>query len=334
MKKYTFGICALAFSFAAASASAETVLTVSSWAGPNHNMNAITLPAIGKMLNECSGGDLVLKIEYGLASPPAQYDTIRDGVADIGWIVHGYTPGKFVTSKLVEVPGIPGSAEQISVAYQKTFEKYLEAAGEAKGVEVLTNFVHGPGLLNTVKPLENGYADINGMKLRIGGGVANMIATALGVSGVNVPAPAVYETIASGVADGVFFPAESLVAFKMSELTKHAYVNPDGMYTTSFGVIMNSDSYNDLTEANRKCIDEISGVELARFIGSQWDKGDAAAMETAKSQDGLQIIEMDAENRAFFAEKTAGVTAAVLEEVDAAGVDGAAALEYLKSQIK
>lgn len=334
MIRLTISLSAFALLSATGAASADTVLTVSSWAGPNHNMNKTTLPAISKMLEECSDGDLKLKIEYGLASPPAQYDTVRDGVADIAWIVHGYTPGKFVTTKLVEVPGIPGSAEQISTAYQKTHEKYFADIGEAKGVEVLANFVHGPGFVNTVEPLENGYADLEGLKLRIGGGVANQIATALGVAGVNVPAPAVYETVASGVAEGVFFPAESLVAFKMSELTKYAYVNPDGMYTTSFGVLMNSETYDGLSEANRKCVDDLRGVELARFIGRMWDEADAAALDEAVNKDGLTIIEVDAENRAYFAEKTADVTATVLTEVDKAGVDAAAALAYLKSQIR
>jgi len=40
-----------------------------------------------------------------LALPPAQYDTIRDGVADIGWIVHGYTPGEHQYRKRAGVFG-------------------------------------------------------------------------------------------------------------------------------------------------------------------------------------------------------------------------------------
>jgi TRAP-type C4-dicarboxylate transport system substrate-binding protein len=296
-------------------------------------MNSKVFPKIAEILGACEGGDMNVKIEYGLAPPPAQYDTVRDGVADLTWIVHGYTPGKFVTTKLAELPGVPGTAEQISVAYQMTHEKFLAAAGEAKGVEVLTNFVHGPGLLNTVEPLENGYASIDGMKLRVGGGVANMIGSALGVAGVNVPAPAVYETIASGVAEGVFFPAETLFAFKTAELTKYSYVNPDGMYTTSFGLIMNSDTYDGLSDANRKCVDDMRGVEMARWIGKTWDDADAFGRMKATEDNGLQTIEMNAEQRAYFTEKTAGIEAAVIEEVNGKGVDAAAALAFLKSNL-
>ena len=325
---------AAAVATAASAASAETVLTVSTWASPKHSMNSTTFPRIDEILKECSGGDLSLKLEYGLAPPPAQYDTIRDGVADMSWIVHGYTPGKFVTTKLAELPGIPGNAEQISVAYQMTHEKYLADAGEAKGVQVLTNFVHGPGMANTVEPLEEGYRSLDGMKMRVGGGVANMIGTALGVAGVNVPAPAVYETIASGVAEGVFFPMETMFAFKTAELTKYSYVNPDGMYTTSFALIMNQDSYDALSDAHRKCIDDMRGVEMARWVGRIWDEADAFGRDKAVNEFGLTVVEMDADQRAYYKEKTAGIEAAVLEEVSATGVDGAAALEFLKSNIK
>lgn len=327
-------LAALALTVGATVAHAETVLTVSSWAGPNHNMNATTFPRINEILKECSGGDLSLKVEYGLAPPPAQYDTVRDGVADMTWIVHGYTPGKFVTTKLAELPGIPGNAEQISVAYQMTYEKYLAAAEEAKGVEVLANFVHGPGMLNTLEELADGYRSVDGMKLRVGGGVANMVGTALGVAGVNVPAPAVYETLASGVAEGVFFPAETMFAFKVAELAKFSYSNPDGMYTTSFALLLNSDTYDSLSDANRKCIDDMRGVELARWIGQVWDEADAFGIEKGVSDHGLTVIEMDEDQRAYFREKTAGIEAAVLEEVSGVGIDAAAALEYLKSQIK
>ena len=49
------------------------------------------------------------------------------------------------------------------------------------------------------------------------------------VAGVNMPAPAVYEAISSGVTDGVFFPMETMYAFKIAELAKHTYSNPQGM---------------------------------------------------------------------------------------------------------
>jgi TRAP-type C4-dicarboxylate transport system substrate-binding protein len=333
MHKFTRTLTMAAVTLAVANTAfaADKVLTVSHWAGPNHAMATMVFPWMNEQYQACSGGTLSLKIENGLAPPPAQYDTVRDGVADIGWIVHGYTPGKFVTTKIAELPGNSGNAESMSIAFQRTHDKYLAAAKEAKGVEVLANFVHGPGMLNTLKPISS-YKDVEGMKLRVGGGVANLVGTALGVAGVNVPAPAVYETIASGVAEGVFFPGESLYSFKIAELIQHAYKNPDGMYTTSFAVLMNSDSYDDLSDEHKACVDATRGEALAGQIGKFWDEADTIGVSKAKEEFGLVITEAGEEDRAYFTELTSGIEAEVLQGLTDRGVDAQAALEYLRSQ--
>lgn len=311
---------------------ADKVLTVSHWAGPKHAMATKVYPWLDRVLAECSSGTLGLKVENGLAPPPAQYDTIRDGVADIGWIVHGYTKGKFLTSKMIELPGLPGNAETMSVAFQMTHEKYFAAAKEAKGVKVLSNFVHGPGVVNTAEKITS-YKQLEGKKMRVGGGVANAVGAALGVAGVNMPAPAVYEAISSGVADGVFFPLETLYSFKINELTKYSFKNPDGMYTTSFALILNSDSYDDLSDEHKACVDATSGVEMSRQIGKFWDEADTVG-EAESAKTGSEVIIASDEERAYFAEKTADIEAAVLKEVDSRGVDAAAAFEFMKSQLQ
>ena len=315
-----------------AAQAADKVLTMSHWAGPKHAMATKVHPWFSEQLKACSGGSLSVKLENGLAPPPAQYDTVRDGVADVGWIVHGYTKGKFLTTKMIELPGLPGNAESMSVAFQSTHEKFFAAAKEAKGVQVLANFVHGPGVVNTSEKITS-YKELEGRKIRVGGGVANAVGKALGVAGVNMPAPAVYEAISSGVAEGVFFPLETLYSFKINELTKYSFKNPDGMYTTSFAFIMNQDSYDGLSAEHKACVGKVRGVEMARTIGRFWDEADTIGMkESAKT--GSQVIEASAEERAYFKEKTAGIEAAVLAEIESRGVDAKAALAFMKSMLK
>jgi TRAP-type C4-dicarboxylate transport system substrate-binding protein len=327
----SIGAIAASIGLAATSASAEKVLTVASWAAPFHTMNENVFPWMNSQLSSCTGGSLSLKVEYGMAPPPAMYDTVRDGVADMSWIVYGYTPGKFVNTMLAELPGIPGNARQKSVAFQKTHEKFFAAAGEAKGVEILANYTHGPGMANTVNKVTS-YKELEGVKMRIGGGVANAIGKALGVAGVGAPAPKVYELISGGVADGVFFPFETMHAFKIAELAKYSLSNPDGMYTTAFGIVMNSDTYNDLDATQRDCVDGMRGVDLARTIGWFWDDADKFGASQAASYGHELTIASDAE-RAYFKNATAGVSADVVGKVSAKGVDGAAALAYFIEQV-
>ncbi len=330
--KGLMGSAFAATAFIGIASAADKVLTFSHWAGPKHAMATKVYPWLNEQLKECSGGNLTLKLENGLAPPPAQYDTIRDGVADLGWIVHGYTKGKFLTTKMIELPGTPGNAESMSVAFQKTHEKFFAEAKEAKGVQVLANFVHGPGMVNTKEKVTS-YKQLEGLKVRVGGGVANAVGKALGAAGVNMPAPAVYEAISSGVAEGVFFPMETMYSFKINELAKYSFRNPDGMYTTSFGLILNQDTYDGLEDAHRACVDKVRGVELARTIGKFWDEADQIGYKAAE-ESGLTVVDASDEERAYFKDKTSAIKDEVLKEVASRGVDAKAAYDFMQSQLK
>ena len=78
---------------------AQTTLTISSWAPPSHGINAIMWPNFIKMMEDATDGRVSAEIKYKLGSPPAQFDLIQDGVADLTWIFHGYNPGRFVARK-------------------------------------------------------------------------------------------------------------------------------------------------------------------------------------------------------------------------------------------
>ena len=325
MKKLTIGLGAVLSTalLGTMSLAADKVLTVASWAAPFHTMNENVFPWMSSQLKSCTGGSLSLKVEYGMAPPPAMYDTVRDGVADMSWIVYGYTPGKFVTTMAAELPGIPGNARQKSVAFQRTHEKYFASVGEAKGVQRLANYTHGPGMINTVKKVTS-YKELKGVKMRIGGGVANAIGKALGVAGIGAPAPKVYELISGGVADGVFFPFETMHAFKIAELAKFSLDNPDGMYTTAFGIVMNNDAYEGLDTTQRGCVDSMRGVSLSRIIGWFWDDADKFGASAAASY-GHELTIASDEERAYFTEVTSSVSTDIVAKISAAGVDGAAA---------
>ena len=78
MKKIFYGISVTALSIilSTASMAADKVLTVASWAAPFHTQNENFFPWMNEQFKSCSGGSLSLKVEYGLAPPPALYDSI------------------------------------------------------------------------------------------------------------------------------------------------------------------------------------------------------------------------------------------------------------------
>ena len=127
---------ALALCTATGAFAAET-LTISTWLPPSHPVNTGMFTQLTDMMAEASDGLIETELKNGLAPPPAQMDLLLDGAADIAILFHGYTPGRFVGTKLVEIPGYEGNAEAASVAHWRLHEAMLSELDEHRGVKVI-----------------------------------------------------------------------------------------------------------------------------------------------------------------------------------------------------
>lgn len=324
---------AIFVSTAAGAIAADYNLTIAGWAPPTHGLNATMWPNLIKMMEEATDGQVSGEIKFGLAPPPALMDLVQDGAADMAIIFHGYQPGRFVGTKLIELPGYEGSAEDASVAYWRVYEKYLAPLDEHKGVKLLALHTHGPGQLHTNADV-NSLADMDGLKTRIPGGVAGDVGTELGLVGIQVPAPKVYETLASGAADAVAMPLESRKGFKLTEVARNVFEMPGGFYRGSFAMIMNQETFDNLPDDVKAALDsEVFGERTSRMLGQVWDQIDKEGMEVTKATADNSIrVASDADVAAYkpIIDK---VTVSVLAELSDKGVDAAAAHEMVKSEM-
>ena len=322
---------ALALSTATAFA-ADVTLTISSWAPPTHGVNAIFWPQVIEELEKATDGRVTAEIKYGLAPPPAQFDLVLDGAADLTWIFHGYNPGRFVATKMIELPGYEGNAEAASVAYWRAHEKYLASADEHRGVKLAALMTHGPGLLHSNTKVAS-LDDISGMKLRLGGGVSGDVGAALGATGIRVPAPKVYETLASNAADGVMMPMEGKAGFKLNEVAKHTYAVPGGFYRGSFAIVMNEDTYEGLSDADKAAVDSLFGEKLSRIAGAMWDQIDDLGMDALQGTADNSYSEASAEDASKWQQLTGPIIEGVLAEVADKGIDAAGAQAFIAEQM-
>ena len=268
-------------------------ITMSSWVPPAHTLTE-TQKEWCEMLAQKSGNKVKCQqLPRAVTAPPGTFDAVRNGLADLSFTVHGYTPGRFATTQFVEVPFLGDSSEVTSVAFQRMYAKNPAIADEHKGVKVLAVFTHGPGIVfNTKKPVTK-MDDLTGMKWRIGGGMVNDISKALGMNVTLKPAPESYELLSTGVMDGTLFPAESVEGFKIDKVIKYATLFPGGLYNTSFVFMMNQAKYDSLPADVKKIVDEMSGEFAARMIGRGWDKVDRRGMAFMQAN-GVQFTKADA----------------------------------------
>jgi len=268
-----------------------------------------------------------------VAAPPGTLDAVRNGLADVSFTVHGYTPGRFVLTQMAEFPFLGDSAEPISVAFNKVASRYPEFAAEHQGIKVLAYFTHGPGIVfNTKKPVTR-LEDLQGLKWRVGGGMVNEISKALGMNVTLKPAPESYELLTGGVMDGTLFPAESIESFRIDKVIKHATTFPGGLYNTSFVFMMNQDRYNKLSPEEKKAVDAASGEVAARILGRNWDKVDRRAYALMQANN-VQVVKADAKFVGDIKAKTAPLEQKWVQEAKAKGLkDPAKVLAEFRTEI-
>ncbi|MGE4243577.1 TRAP transporter substrate-binding protein [Ramlibacter sp.] len=322
MRKHLACLAALA-AFAVPHVSAQTVLTASSWIHPTHALT-VSLNEWCGLVDKNSAGKVKCNIlPRHISTPPGTYDAVRNGLVDVSFTVHGYTPGRFVLTKMAEVPFLGDSAESLSVAFNRVASKHPQFTAEHPGVKVLAYFTHGPGIIfNTKKPVTK-MEDLLGLKWRVGGGMINDIGKAVGMNATLKPAPESYELLSGGVMDGTFFPAESIEGFKIDKIIKHATIFPGGLYNTSFAFFMNPAKYNALGAAEKKAIDAASGEVLARLIGRQWDKADRVAHGLMQANN-VQVVKADAKFIADMKVKTSPLEQQWVKDAEAKGLKDAA----------
>ncbi|MBL8334418.1 MAG: TRAP transporter substrate-binding protein [Rubrivivax sp.] len=314
-------LCAAALA-ASPAAWSQITITMSSWVPPAHTLTETQKEWCAMLEQKTANKVKCQQLPRAVSAPPATFDAVRNGLVDLSFTVHGYTPGRFVTTQFAEVPFLGDSAEVTSVAFQRMYAKNPAIADEHKGVKVITVFTHGPGIaLNAKRPVTK-IEDLAGLKWRVGGGMVNEITKVLGMNATLKPAPESYELLSTGVMDGTLFPAESVEGFKIDKVIKHATLFPGGLYNTSFVFMMNQAKYDSLPPDVKKAVDEISGEFAARMIGRGWDKVDRRGMAFMQAA-GVQFTKADAAFVKAVGEKTAGLEDKWAAEAEKKGLKNA-----------
>lgn len=263
--------------------------------------------------------------------PPELVDQVIDGVADIVWTLPGYTPGRFPSTEIFELPFMMTNAEATSRAYWQLAEKHFMDTDFAD-LKMLGLWVHGPGVVHSSDPVTE-PADLNGVKLRAPTRVTNQLFTEMGATTVGMPVPAVPEALSKGVIDATVIPWEVTSALKVSELVEnHTEFGDEAIYTATFIFAMNKDKYDALPDDLKKVIDDNSGEELSARAGKVMQEYDAPARKIAEDL-GNNIITLTPEQVDAWREASAGIEGAWIEEMSAKGMDAAALVEEAKALI-
>ncbi len=318
---------AAGLALAASAHGAEVVLRVAHFlpATSNAQLNMIQ-PWCDRIARE-SDQRMVCQIypAMQLGGTPAQlFDQARDGVADIVWTLPTYSAGRFTKSAVYELPWLVPNAEAGSRALWSFTQKY--ALDEYKGVHPIFMHVHGGTLIHFVGKRPKTLADMKGLKIRSANRVNSQMLEAIGAVPVQMPLPAVPDSLAKGVVDGAAVPWEGVPAIKLDEISRYHLDVSKGkprMGNSIFLFGMNQARYDSLPPDLRKVIDDNSGIEVSAWAGrTVFDEREAGFMKTSR-ENGSEFHMMDEAEYQRWVDATQGVRDLWIQAVDKKGGQGA-----------
>lgn len=322
------GAAATALTMSAASAE-EIKLKMHQFLPPQANVPKLVLDVWADKVEADSKGRIKIdrfpSMQLG-GKPPQLMDQAIDGVADIVWTVVGYTPGRYPTTELFELPFMVEDPRAASCAYSMMFDEHM-ADGEFKDVKILGTWVHGPGMFHTSDPVET-PADLKGMKIRGGSRLVNELLKLSGATPVGMPVPAVSEGLSKGVIDGTTIPWEVTTALKVPELVEnHTEFEGPALYTLTFVLAMNKPKFESLPADLQKVIDSNSGLNFSVFAGGVQTDADGPAREIAV-ENGNNIITVT--DTSEWEALVKPIYKTWIDDVKAKGIDGQARIDQAK----
>ncbi len=285
-------------------------------------------------VQEESGGRIAFELypAMQLGGVPADlYDQAKDGVVDIVWTIMGYTPGRFPKSEVFELPFLITNGEDSSAAF---YNYVMEnAADEYAGVKVIALHTHGPGLFHSKDPINN-LEDLQGMKVRGGSRIISNMLAQLGAEPVGMPVTQTPEALSKGVIEATTVPWEVTPSLRIAELVRNhtGFTSQYGLYSQTFGMFMNMDSYNNLPDDLKAVIDANSGAEVSRQFGIVMDNGDSVGLKLAVEA-GNNIVQLDEAETQRWIDAAQATVDQWLADMSAAGVDGQALLDAARAAV-
>lgn len=265
-----FVVASIVFGTSVAGAAPKVItLKVEHFLPPGSNFQKfILLPWCEKISKE-SAGNLKCQIypSMQLGGTPTQlFDQVRDGIADIGWSLPTFQAGRFTKSEVFELPFLVKSARAGSPALWEYIQR--NASDEFKGVKLIFVHLNDGNQLHLGSKQVKSLEDLKGLKIRGATRLSTQALAALGAIPVQMPVPAVPESIAKGVVDGASTTWEVSTALKLQEICKtHTETPPNKpkMSYAFFVFAMNSAKYNSLPPNLKKVIDQNSGLEVSKL---------------------------------------------------------------------
>jgi TRAP-type C4-dicarboxylate transport system substrate-binding protein len=244
-------------------------------------------PFIDAVSADEDGGLLIEPYPGGaLGKDPAQQaQMLRNGVADIGYVVLGAEANEFRDHAVMELPGLFRDMPEATWVNTR-----LLASGILQGYEdffVIASLATEPEGIHTRVPVAS-LADLRGKRIRANNPIEASALAALGMSPVVLPIVKTPEAIGRGTIDGAATAMGPLLDFGLGRAVTYHYFLRLGPSVRS--ILMSRAKFESLPKAGQDVIRRYSGTWLTQRAIDAFEPRTAAQLEQLKSDPQRTVV--------------------------------------------
>jgi len=282
-------------------------------------------------LEKMSGGKIKVETTWSQTVHSAREGrkAVRTGLSDHAPCFSLYTARDYDMVGGLGLPFLFNNSHEAVATAEKLYPKYLKEEFEKYQVLIMREAHTSPYNLYNNKPVRT-LDDVQGMKVRAGGGTHSAIVNALGATQVGMPAPDIYPAMQRKTIDGIHFNDAAALTFRLNEVAKYRTLNGFNVLTVEY--CLSKDFFDDLPADLQVVVNNWGRqMAIAEAVGF-YDYGGVEAVEKMGELTGLETVKLTDIDR--WKEAVAGVEKKWIDDTNAKGLPGGEFIAAVKETAK
>ena len=223
-------------------------------------------------------------------SPFKQYELVKNGVADITWVLPAYTPGQFPQLHVFELPFLAKTGVESSVAAWRITEAGL--VDGFKDTHPIGLWTRAPSNVFSRVPIKSLY-DLKNRKVRSVGSVHARWIKNFGAAPQTMASTKMNEALNRGMIDGAIQGWTGMRTFKSMPLIDYVHEVPVG--TIPLILLMDKSTWNKLSAPTKAAFRKHAGLKMARMGGAAYDSITVKIRQGQIEKGRIKFVEANAE---------------------------------------
>lgn len=220
--------------------------------------------------------------------PFKQFELVRNGVADVTWVLPGYTAGQFPQMTVFELPFLFRDAVEASVVGWRLHERGLLDGLE--DVHLVGFFAAEPSHVHLKRPVAR-LEEISGLKIRSVGPIHAQWLEVMGAAPQTLSSAEMNEALNRGTIDGVIQSWSGMRTFKTLDLVSQTIDVPIGVIP--FLLVMNKTTWEGLTPQAQAAVMAHGAIAMARSGGQAYKDVGAEIRADVAAQGRIELLTPD-----------------------------------------